>query len=288
MHHSNQHHSLQTLVHSFPQSQSHYQIQAMPPQIQSQLAQQSSLQQAQKPPGSCIFVGNIPYDSSNKDLMDTLRMVGPFNLFRLKLDKDTHQPKGFGFVEYKDQDVASSALRNLNKHDLNKRELKVDFASDNKNGANLRQEEIRHRDSGEIITNMADNYKCLTGSTRMDYNTDEIMRNLSSKQELMLLQAVREVYERAERRDQQYFTSGNGVNSGKENSRDRASNNFNSSNSSTNNKPSHGSHSRSKSYSETERLIELLANNQPLLERLNEIVERQLNSSNNSSNPGSN
>lgn len=78
-------------------------------------------------------------------------MVGPFNLFRLKLDKDTHQPKGFGFCEYKDQDIASSALRNLNKYDLNRRELKVDFASDNKNGVNLRLDEVKFRDHGEIV-----------------------------------------------------------------------------------------------------------------------------------------
>lgn len=78
-------------------------------------------------------------------------MVGPFNLFRLKLDKDTQQPKGFGFCEYKDQDIASSALRNLNKYDLNRRELKVDFASDNKNGVNLRMDDVKFRDSGEVV-----------------------------------------------------------------------------------------------------------------------------------------
>ncbi len=82
-------------------------------------------------------------------------MVGPFGVFRLKLDKDTHQPKGFGFCEYRDQDIASSALRNLNKFELNRRELKVDFASDNKNGVNLRPEDVRNRDNGDIICETA-------------------------------------------------------------------------------------------------------------------------------------
>jgi hypothetical protein len=39
----------------------------------------------------------------------------------------------------------------LNKYELNRRELKVDFASDNKNGVNLRPEDLRTRDAGEVI-----------------------------------------------------------------------------------------------------------------------------------------
>jgi len=49
-----------------------------------------------------------------------------------------------------DKDIASSALRNLSKYDLNKRELKVDYASDNKNGTNLRPEDITYRDTSDI------------------------------------------------------------------------------------------------------------------------------------------
>jgi RNA recognition motif-containing protein len=62
------------------------------------------------------------------------------------MDRGNGLPKGYGFVEYRDKDVACSALRNLNKHELLKRELKVDFASDNKNGSNLRPEDISNRD----------------------------------------------------------------------------------------------------------------------------------------------
>jgi len=47
--------------------------------------------------------------------------------------------------------VASSALRNLKKFEIMGRPLKVDFASDNKNGNNLKREEVLFRDSAEII-----------------------------------------------------------------------------------------------------------------------------------------
>ena len=88
-----------------------------------------------------VFVGNIPYDAEDTQLKSLLKLVGPFNTFRLKHDKETEKPKGYGFCEYKDMDIASSALRNLNQYELNGRQLRVDFASDNKNGTNLKDEE---------------------------------------------------------------------------------------------------------------------------------------------------
>ena len=68
----------------------------------------------------------------------------------MKIDPKTRDPKGFGFCEYKDADIASSALRNLKKFEIKGRSLKADFASDNKNGNNLKREDVLHRDIGEI------------------------------------------------------------------------------------------------------------------------------------------
>ena len=100
---------------------------------------------------SCIFFGNIPYDAGEGELQETFKMAGPFSIFRLKIDSERKQPKGFGFCLYKDPDVASSALRNLKKYEIMGRQLKVDFASDNKNGNNLKREDVLYRDSAEII-----------------------------------------------------------------------------------------------------------------------------------------
>ena len=100
---------------------------------------------------SCIFFGNIPYDVSDEELRDTFKMAGPFSVFRLKIDTNTQQPKGFGFCLYSDPDVASSALRNLKKHEIMNRPLKADFASDNKNGNNLKRDDVLFRDTAEIV-----------------------------------------------------------------------------------------------------------------------------------------
>ena len=47
--------------------------------------------------------------------------------------------------------MASSALRNLKKLEVKTRPLKVDFASDNKNGNNLKKEDILFRDTAEVV-----------------------------------------------------------------------------------------------------------------------------------------
>ena len=78
-------------------------------------------------------------------------MAGPFEVFRLKIDPKNNQPKGFGFCQYDDADVASSALRNLKKFEIRGRSLKADFASDNKNGNNLKREDVLYRDRSEIV-----------------------------------------------------------------------------------------------------------------------------------------
>ena len=44
-----------------------------------------------------VFVGNIPYDAEDSQLKSLLKLVGPFNTFRLKHDKETEKPKGYGF-----------------------------------------------------------------------------------------------------------------------------------------------------------------------------------------------
>ena len=48
--------------------------------------------------------------------------------FKLVYDRETGKPKGYGFCEYKDQETALSAMRNLNGVEIAGRTLRVDNA----------------------------------------------------------------------------------------------------------------------------------------------------------------
>lgn len=75
-----------------------------------------------------VFVGNIPYEATEEKLKDIFNEVGPVLSFKLVYDRETGKPKGYGFCEYKDQETALSAMRNLNGYEIGGRMLRVDNA----------------------------------------------------------------------------------------------------------------------------------------------------------------
>ncbi|CAF0907346.1 unnamed protein product [Adineta ricciae] len=76
-----------------------------------------------------VFVGNIPHGTSEDDMKAIFTVIGPVLSFRIVLDRETGNPKGYGFAEYADADMAQSAIRNLNGFDFAGRSLRVDKAS---------------------------------------------------------------------------------------------------------------------------------------------------------------
>ncbi|RCI07883.1 hypothetical protein L249_5879 [Ophiocordyceps polyrhachis-furcata BCC 54312] len=91
-----------------------------------------------RPPSRVVFVGNIPYGLSEEQITEIFSSVGKVERFRLVYDSETGRPKGFGFADYPDTahslDSASSAVRNLNDHEIMGRKLRVDFSNDQKGG----------------------------------------------------------------------------------------------------------------------------------------------------------
>ncbi|GLJ24628.1 hypothetical protein SUGI_0470980 [Cryptomeria japonica] len=94
------------------------------------------------PHNRCVFVGNIPYDATEEQLIEICKEVGPVVSFRLVVDRETGKPKGYGFCEYRDEETAASARRNLQGYEVNGRQLRVDYA-ENAKGVDRNREQDR-------------------------------------------------------------------------------------------------------------------------------------------------
>ncbi|XP_063243688.1 cleavage stimulation factor subunit 2 tau variant isoform X2 [Bacillus rossius redtenbacheri] len=101
-----------------------------------------------------VFVGNIPYEATEEKLKDIFSEVGPVLSFKLVYDRETGKPKGYGFCEYKDQETALSAMRNLNGYEIGGRTLRVDNACTEKSRMEMQsllQGPVVENPYGEVV-----------------------------------------------------------------------------------------------------------------------------------------
>ena len=95
-----------------------------------------------------VFIGNISFEASEEELHTLFGSVGPVVNLRLVVDRDTGKRKGFGFVEYADQETALSAVRNLNELDLHGRQLRVNIAEQDTKTTNAEASLSKKRKGG--------------------------------------------------------------------------------------------------------------------------------------------
>lgn len=84
-----------------------------------------------RPPTTTVWVGNIPFDTTEAEVHALLAQIGSIKNFRLIMDRDTGKPKGFGFCEFHSKEDAESAYRNLNNTMFKNRQIRIDFAEEN-------------------------------------------------------------------------------------------------------------------------------------------------------------
>jgi RNA recognition motif-containing protein len=73
-----------------------------------------------------IYVGNLPYSASDADVRTLFSEFGTVESVSLVVDRQTGQPRGFGFVEM--SSGADEAIRALNSKQMDGRTLKVNEA----------------------------------------------------------------------------------------------------------------------------------------------------------------
>ncbi|XP_050060159.1 RNA-binding motif protein, X-linked 2-like isoform X2 [Aphis gossypii] len=79
-----------------------------------------------------IFVGGLPYDLSEGDVMSIFSQYGEITNLNLVRDKDTGKQKGFCFVCYEDQRSTILAVDNFNGTRVLGRILRIDHVKDYK------------------------------------------------------------------------------------------------------------------------------------------------------------
>jgi RNA recognition motif-containing protein len=88
--------------------------------------------------GTRLFVGNLPYATSEEELRDLFAGLGSVKSVRIISDFDTGRSKGYGFVEMGTPDEAAKAIQQLNGHSLAGRSLVVNEARARESGGGRR------------------------------------------------------------------------------------------------------------------------------------------------------
>jgi RNA recognition motif-containing protein len=78
--------------------------------------------------GSKVYVGGLPYSTTDQQLNDLFAQHGNVTSARIITDKFTGQSRGFGFVEMATDDEAKNAITALNGTQFGGRTLTVNEA----------------------------------------------------------------------------------------------------------------------------------------------------------------
>lgn len=75
-----------------------------------------------------LFVGSLPFSTSEEDLQSMFTPFGPVASAKLINDRETGQSRGFGFVEMNEDSHAQTAIQKLHGTTLGTRQIIVNVA----------------------------------------------------------------------------------------------------------------------------------------------------------------
>ncbi|MCK9995740.1 MAG: RNA-binding protein [Candidatus Krumholzibacteria bacterium] len=80
-----------------------------------------------------IYVGNLPFSATEDDVKELFGQHGTVHSVALINDRETGRPRGFGFIEVDDNDLAGM-IQNLDGQEMDGRALRVNEAQDRPRG----------------------------------------------------------------------------------------------------------------------------------------------------------
>jgi cold-inducible RNA-binding protein len=75
-----------------------------------------------------LYVGNLPFSASENDLESIFAQYGQLDSITIVRDRESGQPRGFGFVEFGDDAAADAAIAATNGMQVGGRALMVNEA----------------------------------------------------------------------------------------------------------------------------------------------------------------
>ncbi|KAL1609394.1 hypothetical protein SLS59_001760 [Nothophoma quercina] len=91
------------------------------------------------PPAKTLFIGNMSFEMSDKDLNDLFRDIRNVMDVRVAIDRRTGQPRGFAHADFIDVASATKAREVLKEKVIYGRQLRVDFSKSNADRSDRRR-----------------------------------------------------------------------------------------------------------------------------------------------------
>lgn len=90
-------------------------------------------------PTTSVYIGNIPYETSDADLNAIFKKLENLKDVRVAIDRATGWPRGFAHADFFTVEDAQKAFEILNETELGSRRLRCDYAEPRRSNSNSRR-----------------------------------------------------------------------------------------------------------------------------------------------------
>ncbi|KAJ9650745.1 hypothetical protein H2198_009951 [Neophaeococcomyces mojaviensis] len=91
-----------------------------------------------QPSSTKLFIGGLAWHTSDETLREGFQQYGQLEEAVVVKDRDTNRSRGFGFVRFSTAEEAEQARNNMNNAEFDGRQIRVDYATDNRGGSSSR------------------------------------------------------------------------------------------------------------------------------------------------------
>lgn len=103
-----------------------------------------------------LFIGNIPYETTDAELNRLFQGMGNVNDVRVAVDRTTGWPRGFAHADFPSVEAAAEAKNRLEGAKLNDRPLRIDFAQGYRRGQDRAEGRSDGRSDGRRFQDRGD------------------------------------------------------------------------------------------------------------------------------------